>query len=419
MEVSGAGVHITNSANSAVASFLENGNVGIGTASPVALLDLGGGGAGQKLLIYSAGNTRYGLGFGDSQMRHFAASNGALTFGHVSTTDGATFTERMRLDTNGNLLVGMTGGSYHTIAKAAAVGDTIFGVLNATDASRAVMFHAGGDVAETSGAACVLRVSRNAASGRSINAAGTVNGSGADPAEYWRRALGCGTILSGQICGLNADNELTTAWSDAVRFGVKSGLINQPFMVGNDVYAREYEAAAGPAPVKPVDIAAAPTEPIAPEPFVVPEPVLGEGEDDIAFAYRLVVWTQAAQAAASAMSTYMAAVSAYPAALASWTALNDAYQADLATFEAADAVWQAGLEAERQRWDRVSIGGQVYIRTEQPCEAGDYVIPVQDGDGIGFAFVPDAEVTFEQYRRKVGVVLTTSGEWPLIEVIRS
>lgn len=345
--------------------------------------------------------------------------SGTGSFIQSRAFNAASYYQLLLNPAGGNLLVNTESAFYsgHTINRSTAAGNAILTVASATTGMQSAVFLAvSAHGWNTADAALWLGKQAN---GRSLNAGGSINGAGADPAEYWRRALSCGTILAGQICGINAANELTTDWADAVRFGVKSGLINQPFIVGNDVYAKVYEETAGPAPVAPEAIAPAPVEPVAPAPFTAPEPVQGEGEDTVAFAVRLVKWSQLAQEAAAALTAYMAAASTYPAQLADWTALNATYQAALSVFEAADAVWRAGLEAERQRWDRISIGGQVYIRTEQPCSAGDYVIPAQVGDGIGFAFVPGAEITFDQYRRKVGVVLTTDGEWPLIEVIRS
>jgi hypothetical protein len=49
---------------------------------------------------------RYGLSVESSEWRAFAAAGAVLTFGQMSTSDGTTYTERMRLDSSGNLGIG-------------------------------------------------------------------------------------------------------------------------------------------------------------------------------------------------------------------------------------------------------------------------------------------------------------------------
>jgi hypothetical protein len=61
----------------------------------------GAGGAGQRLYLYKLTNTRYGIGLGTADFRIFYASNGVLTFGTMSTTDGTTYTELERIDAAG------------------------------------------------------------------------------------------------------------------------------------------------------------------------------------------------------------------------------------------------------------------------------------------------------------------------------
>ena len=85
----------------------KDGRVGIGTSSPAAKLDLGTS-TGQKLLMYANNNIKYGMSIETSEYRMFAEDQATLTFGHLARTDGTTYTERMRLDSSGNLLVGTT-----------------------------------------------------------------------------------------------------------------------------------------------------------------------------------------------------------------------------------------------------------------------------------------------------------------------
>ena len=68
--------------------------------------------------------------------------------------------------------------------------------------------------------------------GRSINATGTINASGADYAEY---EANNGLVISkGSIVGFKADGTLTLTFSEAVRFAVKS---TDPAYVGGDTWS--------------------------------------------------------------------------------------------------------------------------------------------------------------------------------------
>jgi hypothetical protein len=84
------------------------------------------------------------------------------------------------------------------------------------------------------GPACLF-VSKSVSTGRSVNAAGTVNASGADYAEYMTK---CGdfTLAKGDVCGINAQGLLTNVFSDAVSFVVKS---TDPSCVGGDTWGTE------------------------------------------------------------------------------------------------------------------------------------------------------------------------------------
>ena len=90
----------------------DNGtNVGIGTTSPAARLDLGNSADAVKLLVFNSGNIKYGFGIQPDTLRYFVPSGGSNaihSFGFISTIDGTTYTEALRIAANGNVGIGTT-----------------------------------------------------------------------------------------------------------------------------------------------------------------------------------------------------------------------------------------------------------------------------------------------------------------------
>jgi len=81
----------------------SSGNVGIGTTSPQAKLDFGSTNIAQTILLFSTGNFKGGFGTADGEVRNFiwdTAANG-FTFGSLSSADGTTFSEKVRISTGG------------------------------------------------------------------------------------------------------------------------------------------------------------------------------------------------------------------------------------------------------------------------------------------------------------------------------
>jgi hypothetical protein len=91
----------------------SDGDVGIGTNDPEARLSFGSfiPSDGQTIHTYHSGTTRSGLGIVSGQHRMFTSTSATLGFGHVSTTDGSTFTERMRIDSSGKVGIGLTNAA--------------------------------------------------------------------------------------------------------------------------------------------------------------------------------------------------------------------------------------------------------------------------------------------------------------------
>lgn len=285
------------------------------------------------------------------------------------------FTQAVTVDGTGNLLVGVASGSAHLLIKSVAEG-TATAYLGGSTATPSLGVVAVSNINWNAGATALF-VGKNSSTSRSINAAGTVNASGADYAEYMTKADDCGTLAKGQIVGVDTNGLLTDKWADAVSFMVKS---TDPSYVGGDVWGSE--AVLG---------ATRPVEPV----FVPPVYTGSEKPDDLAEGE--ASWTERD----AALAQYEADQAAYAdAVLASRshfdTVTMPAYQAVLADFE-------GKLEAARQQVDRIAYCGQIPVNV-QGAKPGQYVVPVQDGDGIGGQLVDDDAITFAQYRRAVGVV---------------
>ena len=230
-----------------------------------------------------------------------------------------------------NLSAGSTDTSlqYHKISRGTAQGATILYIgRNAANPSVAVRASNGGDV--FSQPVSVMHVGLNDVTGRGISTPGTVNAAGADYAEYLIKALLCGTIVPGQIVGIDVDGRLTDKWDRAIAFMVKS---TDPCMVGGDRWGRHLGQR--PAPV---------------------ERVLGETDEE-------------------------------------WAA----HQAPGIAFDAA-------LEAARQTVDRIAFAGQVPVNV-LGATPGQYIVPVQEGDGIAGAAMHLADMSMVQYANAVGKVI--------------
>jgi hypothetical protein len=156
---------------------------------------------------------------------------GALLFN--TTADGAASpTERMRIDSSGNLLVGTTSATCNKIVKIRSQGQEILIVQNGT-AYTADFFEVSSE--GFNGAAAAIWVGKNSSTNRSINAGGTVNASGADYAEYMTKASNF-TLAKGDVVGIDANGKLTNVFADAVSFCVKS---TDPSYVGGDTWGNE------------------------------------------------------------------------------------------------------------------------------------------------------------------------------------
>ncbi len=94
-------------------------------------------------------------------------------------------------------------------------------------------------VGGTNNSGGLLVMKRDTGNLRSISAAGTINASGADYAEYMTKSDGCGDIAKGDVVGVDVNGKLTKIFNDAISFVIKS---TDPSYVGGDNWLTENQS---------------------------------------------------------------------------------------------------------------------------------------------------------------------------------
>jgi hypothetical protein len=182
--------------------------------------------------------------------------DGSIIFAVDGTTrtvgSAAAATPRLTITDTSATFAGrfVTGGgpaqTYDLIYQpTAGVADATFVILDAVGANVAFF---GTSAAGYNAAACTLRMGKNNTTGRTINAGGTINASGADFAEY-RELIPAlyNNTSAGDLLGYNSEGLLTNIFADVTgRFCIKS---TSPAYVGNDIWGDE--DAIGSLPIKP------------------------------------------------------------------------------------------------------------------------------------------------------------------------
>jgi len=297
-----------------------------------------------------------------------------------STADGGANTERARLFSSGGFSIGNTtdpgAGGLNINGDGFFGGSTSNSRLNvkAKAGNRAMSvqrsngdayFYTDNDNAVSTGANgadTVLFINKITATSRSINAAGTLNASGADYAEYMTKADDF-VIAKGDVCGVNADGKLTNVFVNSVSFVVKS---TDPSFVGGDVWGNE-EALGVITPQQPIRILDE-TE----------QRLVSEATEDEEVVYETVI----VKAGDSDQE---------------WAAKEAEYAADKAAFNLA-------LEAARQKVDRVAFAGQVPVNI-MGAVPGQYIVPVDNNGAIKPTAVDESNMTLAMYMKAVGKVI--------------
>lgn len=315
-----------------------------------------------------------------------------------------------------------------------------------------VQIYEGVNGSSAAGSNTVMKVGQMTSTGRSIGAAGTINASGADLAEYRLTGDIRLPVAKGQVIGYQADGKVTDKWSLSVlqaRWQIKT---TNPHVVGGDTWGTE--EIVGKRPVEPVFAKLTYDGPEQPQPPMdmpalvlpeqPPEPVRQNDEDDATFKVRLANWREESARvdariveARAAYSTLQAMhdqlVASYQDALRNWEQELQQFEAraeatrhtfdtiTMAAYQNDLAAWEARLEAQRQTVDRIAYNGEVPMLTgkDKPKKAGDRVVPIEGPDDtIDVKFVDPGEIEFRDYVRCCGTVTSVREDGTCIVAVK-
>jgi hypothetical protein len=282
------------------------------------------------------------------------------------------------LQTDGMILAGVdTIHAHHRFKAAVSSGSLVANFVGASDEESLLVYGRGGGSFGVGSGNSVVKVTKDNTTSRSIAAAGTINASGADYAEYHQVVPHLeGNVAAGEVLGFNAEGLLTDIFDDVTGpFVVKS---THPYGVGGDAWSQ---------PERICKLYG--VEPIGREPSM---PVLPKPQPD--------------------------------APDAEWRSYEAAVDEARVSFEAMTAAWaervvlfEAALEAERRRWDRIAKTGYVPVNTEA-APVGHVMVPRRAAaGGIDLVAVAPGSVSLPDYLSSIGRVIGLSEDGrPLVEV---
>lgn len=380
------------------------GNIA-GIGQGVGILPLGGVSMGS--LINSNSSTAYSssvINLANSHDIAFGAYGGigstayiyqdtanALRITAGSGTNGIAFrnstnTDSMAVfDSSANFLVNLTSGNTHWINKNVIEGASILQVGYSGGAAPTVVINAAATRSWNSSNSAML-VASNSSTGRSINASGTINASGADYAEYETKNATCKTVEKGQIIGFDVNGLITDKFDDAVSFAVKS---TNPNLVGGDIWA-----SLGDEPQEPVFVEPEFTGQAHPGEFTV----LAKNKNQTIEEHQAYL-KQSEDTYATQLKQHQKDVISHKNAVLAAKHLFE--NNEFVAYQKALAQFKLKVEQLRIDVDRIAYCGKVPVNVTG-ANVGDYIIPMHHNDGIKGIAV--ANPTFEQYQIAVGRV---------------
>lgn len=215
--------------------------------------------------------------------------------------------------------------------------------------------------------------------GRSINAGGTINASGADYAEYKEiKPHLYGSVPKGTALGVAADGLLTDRFSEVVgRVFFKS---TAPNLVGNDSWGTEKRI------MEIYGIEAVGNQPIKQE-AVVDDPKI---PDDMPNQVAIELLEEASRKRQEIQA-----------------ALDTRYEEEMTAWNTRREVFTAALEQERIKYDRIALCGVVPVNIQGVTEddIGRYVVPeAGPEDSISFRLVTKTELSLMDYINACAVI---------------
>jgi hypothetical protein len=220
------GIRLRTSGNDRLA-IDTSGNVGIGTSSPTNRLTVNGGSGSSPTIRLNGGTAADDNALIASKYNVQLSCNADGNIASRAITFQNSTTEYARITSTGRLGVGTTNPTA-LLAVAGGVGSGAGVQLAVT--WNGDFFGYACDAGSYNAALTGIGIQKVTSTNRSLSAAGTLNASGADYAEYMTK---CGnfTVAKGDVVGVDANGKLTNVFADAISFVVKS---TDPSYVGGD-----------------------------------------------------------------------------------------------------------------------------------------------------------------------------------------